>query len=223
LKRIFLSHFLGRDTPFYGGEGIFQIESLRSMNSGDSCNACRWSFPNHAGTHIDLPRHFIPEGRILDDYPPDFWIFHHVSVTEIVDIYPGAIIGSCMLDHYDIPSSTELLLLKTGFGKFRGTPTYSMENPVFHPELAEFLRIKFSSLRAIGFDTISISSWTDRMIGRIAHRAFLGGNNPILLIEDMDLSQINKSTVVSSAIVAPLLVCGTDASPCTIIAEVADI
>jgi kynurenine formamidase len=95
-----------------------------------------------------------------------------------------------------------------------------MENPVFHPELADFLRYRFSSLRAIGFDAISISSWTDRMLGRIAHRAFLGGNTPILLIEDMDLSQINRSTVVSSAIVAPLLVSGTDASPCTIIAEV---
>jgi len=223
LKRIYLSHFLGRDTPFYGGDADFQIDCLRSINSGDSCNSCRWSFPNHAGTHIDLPLHFVIDGKSLDDYPPDFWIFQHVAIAELEGIIPGSFIGPEMLEQSDLLPSTELLFLKTGFGRLRGTPSYWMENPVFRPELAAYLRDRFSALRAIGFDTISLSSWTDRTTGRVAHRAFLSGEKPILLIEDMDLSQIDESSIVSRVTVAPLLVGGTDASPCTIIAEVANL
>jgi arylformamidase len=223
MKRIYLSHFLGPETPLYGGEGCIQIDNLRSINSGDSCNSSRCSFPNHAGTHIDLPRHFVADGKMLDDYPPDFWIFQHVTIAELGEIIPGSVIGPDLLKQFEIPPLTELLLLKTGFGRLRGTPSYWMENPVFRPELAEYLRESLSALRAIGFDTISLSSWTDRTTGRLAHRAFLSGDNPILLIEDMDLAHLDNKTIVSRVTVAPLLMSGTDASPCTIIAEVTNL
>jgi arylformamidase len=223
MKRIYLSHFLGDETPFYGGEDKFHSESLRSLDKGDSCNTSKWSFPNHAGTHVDFPRHFNRDGNNIGDYSPDFWIFQQVAIVELEGIIPGTSIGPEMLAKSNIHPTTDLLLLKTGFGRLRGTPLYWRENPVFRPELAEYLREKFFALKAIGFDTISLSSWTDRTTGRHAHRAFLSGEKPILLIEDMDLAQIDGSTIVSSVTVAPLLVSGTDGAPCTIIAEVADL
>jgi len=221
VTHIYLSHFMGPDTPFYGGDGSFQVEPLRSMEAGDPCNTCSWSFPNHAGTHIDLPLHFVHGGKRMDDYSPDFWIFHHVAVVDISGVTPGSVISSDMLDTQHIPSSVELLLLKTGFGSTRGTPAYWQAGPVFSPELADYLRSRFSHLRVFGFDAISVSSWTDRATGREAHRAFLGGDRPILLLEDMDLSLVNELQNILSVTVAPLLVAGADASPCTIIAEVA--
>lgn len=222
MKRIYLSHFLGPDTPFYGGDNSFQVEQLRSMSAGDTCNACRWSFPNHAGTHVDLPRHFVINGGCLDDFPPDYWIFQYVAIAEPDDIFPGSVISIGTLEQFDIHPSTELLLLKTGFGRYRNTPRYWMENPVFAPELADYLRTKFPSLRVFGFDSISISSWTDRLTGREAHLAFLGGDRPILLIEDMNLEAVGNSMVLSMVMVAPLLVMGADAATCTVIAEVVE-
>jgi arylformamidase len=220
VKSIYLSHFLGTDTPFYGGDGSFQVEQLRSMTAGDNCNSCRWAFPNHAGTHIDLPRHFVPGGRCLDDYPPGFWIFRNSVVIDISTVVPRSIIVSGMLDKARVSASVELLMLKTGFGKFRNSLTYWKENPVFIPELADYLRTRFPSLRVFGFDTISISSWTDRKTGREAHRAFLGGERPILLIEDMNLEAVEESMLFPMVTVAPILVAGADAAPCTVIAEV---
>ncbi|WP_082833126.1 cyclase family protein [Geobacter anodireducens] len=63
VNRIYLSHFLGDDTPFYGGDETFQVESVRSIAAGDVCNTSRWSFLNHAGTHVDLPLHFFSEAK----------------------------------------------------------------------------------------------------------------------------------------------------------------
>lgn len=220
MKRIYLSHFLGMATPFYGGDGSFQADTLRSMAAGDSCNASRWSFPNHAGTHVDLPRHFITDGMSMDDYPPDFWFFQNVEVIDISAALPCKAISPEMLEEFEVSPDIELLLLKTGSGRFRATPVYWQEGPVFRPELADHLRSRFSSLRAFGFDTISVSSWTDRPTGREAHRAFLGGDKPILLIEDMNLEEIEATRKISSVTVAPLLVKGADAAPCTVIAEV---
>lgn len=220
MNSVYISYFLEQKTPFYGGDRGFQLEPLRSMEAGDPCNTSFWSFPNHAGTHVDLPRHFVADGKCLDDYSPDFWVFQRVAVINISEFIPGSVIDSDILDKQQIPESVELLLLKTGFGSVRGTPAYWQAGPVFSPVLADYMRARFSRLRVFGFDAISVSSWTDRETGREAHRAFLGGDRPILLLEDMDLAAINAVQRIAKVTVAPLLVAGADASPCTVIAEV---
>lgn len=216
---VYLSHFLSPDTPFYGSDGEFQVEALRSIKAGDSCNANYWSFPNHAGTHIDLPLHFSQDGKCLNDYLAEFWLFHNVSVIDISGRIPGSVINANMFKNHRISESTELLLLKTGFGSLRGTSAYWQAGPVFSPYLADYFRTSFPNLRIFGFDAISVSSWSDRVTGREAHRAFLGGARPILLLEDMNLLPINGQQQIAHVTVAPLLVSGADASPCAVIAK----
>jgi kynurenine formamidase len=74
--------------------------------------------------------------------------------------------------------------------------------------------------RAIGVDFVSSSSISHRDDGRAAHRAFLAPNDPgepILLIEDMDLSA--DLSQLMRVVVAPLRVEGMDSACCTIIGE----
>ena len=69
-----------------------------------------------------------------------------------------------------------------------------------------------------GIDWISISPYQDRELGREAHRVFLdqkGRNNPVLLIEDMDLSC--DLTKLRELWVLPLRVEKIDSAPCTVI------
>lgn len=224
MMRIYLSYFLTPETPFYGGNGSFQVKTIRSMSRGDECNASHWSFPNHAGTHIDSPRHFVRNGKCIDDQSADFWIFIKSAIVDMSDIAPGTLLTPEMVENvmnnFYIDSDVELLLLKTGMGRYRSQEIYWRRGPIFHPELATYLRRKFLYLRAFGFDTISLSSWVDRGTGREAHRLFLSGDRPILLIEDMDLTQVSHGTLFNTVIVAPLLVGSADATPCTVIAEV---
>jgi arylformamidase len=217
---IYLSHPLDVQTPAYGGGEGLEAVATRSMARGDSCNAARWSFSNHLGTHIDFPRHFSDEGKTLDDYPAGFWLFGAVTVVELQGLQPGGRIGVEDLEFETLPAETDLLLLKTGFGSQRGTSLYWENGPVFQPEIAEALRKKCPGIKVLGIDAISVSSWSDRDTGRQAHRAFLAHSRPILLLEDVDFSGINAQSCIERVLISPLRVAGADASPCTVLAEV---
>jgi len=217
---IYLSHFLDTSTPAYGGGETFQTVFLKSMERNDSCNTARWTLPNHIGTHIDCPRHFSRNGKTLSDYPAEFWLFKSVSFVDISPVTPAQQIDMTVLQFGKILPETDLLLIKTGFGEKRSDQVYWEENPSFSSDLAEYLRKQCTKLRVMGFDTISLSSWKDRELGRKAHRAFLDTQQPIMLLEDMDFSQFESGTPIIQVIISPLPVRNADASPCTVLAEV---
>ena len=212
---IFLSYSLSQDTPLYGnGEGI-HFTSNKEIEKGDSCNTMNLSLPNHSGTHIDFPYHFNPEGKTINDYPAEYWQFDHVETIDLSGkVDDSQIIGPDFFSGLG-NLATELLLIKTGYGIYRSTDRYTLTAPGLSADLARFLRKKFSKLRCVGMDLISVSSYANREEGRKAHCAFLDPDKgePILLIEDMKLdtdSNINK------VIVAPLLIDKTDGAPCTV-------
>jgi kynurenine formamidase len=67
-------------------------------------------------------------------------------------------------------------------------------------------------------DFISLTAYQHRELGRTAHRAFLGGGRPILLIEDMDVRQLSSQP--KSIICSPILLKGVDGAPVNIIASI---
>jgi len=218
-KWIFLSYFLDEKTPTYGNGKPFKYEVVNSIQQGDSCNSAQWTLSNHMGTHIDCPFHFSNIGKKLTEYTADFWIFNKIQFLDISPVSPGTIINPIQISFKNILPDIELLIIKTGFCHYRNKPIYWNKNPGFSPEFAHYLRSNFNRLRAIGFDSISVSSWTNRALGRKTHKAFLEHDQPILLIEDMDLSSIKNDTIFLQVIVSPLQVNNTDASPCTILGK----
>jgi arylformamidase len=212
---IYLSYFLDSETPLYGGKKGISIVSENQISLGDSANTKNLSFQNHSGTHVDFPNHFFEDGNVSDNYDATFWVFNNPFVLNI-EVYPGMIINPLKDQIEKIPPDTDFLILKTGFGEFRGEEIYWSNNPGLHPEFADSLRIQCKFLRAIGMDFISITSFKNRKLGRIAHKAFLG-KSPILLVEDMNL--INLSSNPVNIFCFPLLVKGVDGCPVTVIAE----
>lgn len=219
---ITLSYKLDENTPAYGnGKGV-ECTQDKSIAHGDSCNTSRWSFSNHIGTHLDFPRHFSKHGKTLDDYPIEFFVFERIGFVDLGDVSSGKIISWQDFKQFDIPSDIEILLVKTGFCNKRNLPIYWQENPGFSPQLADDLRDLFPSLRIFGFDSISLSSFAHRELGREAHKRFLDNDHPILPLEDMDLSPITGNIKLKQVIAAPWMVREADAVPCTVIAEVYD-
>ncbi len=216
----YLSYLLGENTPAYGGGSAFRADPDKEMDKGDSCNTGKWALSNHIGTHVDCPRHFSAKGKTLEAYPADFWIFRHVLLIDMSPLPPGHII--CWEDLSAAPFSDEvgLLLIRTGFSERRHESVYWENNPGFHPDVAEQLLAHFPNLRMLGFDSISLSPFGDRPLGRLAHQAFLDHPQPILILEDMDLSEVTGATRFRQVIVSPLRVSEADASPCTVFAEV---
>ncbi len=190
MKVQYLSYPLQRSIPVYGNPKVnIPIEKIKSIEEGDCANVFSFTIENHWGTHVDCPNHFFLNGSKITDYPADFWNFSNPQIIE-VDLDKGELLKTNQLQS-KVKSNTDLLLLKSGWSKIRNNKKYAIENPGIHPEVGFFIRNIYTSIRAIGIDWISVSSYMNREIGREAHKAFLNPNasgRPILIIEDMDLS-----------------------------------
>jgi arylformamidase len=211
----YLSYTLSETTPLYGNGTGVAVESVQQLQRGDSCNTMRWTIPNHAGTHIDAPRHFSEKGRTITDYSPDFWVFNRVELIDISEkIQDGLLIEPDIFPCF-FQKELELLIIKTGYGRYRGTDRYTMTAPGISAKVAFWLRGNYPFVRCVGTDLVSISSFTKRDEGRHAHRAFLSpeAGDPILLIEDMKL---DNGGPFKKVVVAPLLVEKADGTPCTV-------
>jgi len=219
-KWIYLSYPLSPETPAYGGGDSLQVLSGKCLQSGDSCNTSSWKLSNHLGTHIDFPKHFAKNGKAGDDYPPEFWIFNHPKLVDLSSLNPGCLIGPADLEKAELVPNVDLLLIKTGFCYLRAEPLYWQKNPGLYPSMADWLRERFPYLKAIGFDSISLSSFMHRELGRKAHSAFLDHHRPLLPLEDVNLSFVDVETRLKEVIISPLVVAQSDAAPCTVFAEV---
>ena len=63
-------HDISRDTlttETYPGDPETVVTPLRSIDEDDECNLSQISMCVHAGTHIDAPLHFCPDGKGITD------------------------------------------------------------------------------------------------------------------------------------------------------------
>ena len=210
-----LSYPLSTDTPAYGGGEGLSVSPITSIAAGDTANTLQLRFPNHLGTHVDLPAHFFEAGPTLDDYQATDWVFNRPMLVD-VDTESGALVDRHHIEGR-IPDETDLLLIRTGHGRNRGTPGYWEGGPGLSPDLALWLRDACPDIRAVGMDLISVTSRLRREAGRAAHRAFLdpaGVGRPIRLIEDMRL--YDCPTELRWVLVSPLSLRGADGAPVTV-------
>ena len=216
---VYLSYELHPALSNYGGAAGISIDWLRRMDRGDTSNNSSLQLPSHTGTHIDYPLHFFHPGKTGSDYPAAHMVFANTGIIDISQ----AEINDYLIKPYHLEQSMdpaiEFIIIKTGFCNHRNEEKYWKYNWGFAPETAGFLKNQFPQLRAIGFDLISLSSYQQRETGRIAHKEFLQEND-LLIVEDMDLHQINNTTILHSLVVAPLRFAGADGAPVTILADI---
>jgi len=207
-----LNHFLNNSTPCYGGKSAVNFQQLANTRNEITCHSQIWTLENHVGTHIDLPKHFDGAGKTMEMYGANDWIFCHPYLLDL-NLKSNSIIG--VTQEFDlIPKNTDFLIIRTGFEKFRNQRDYWENNPGFDPSVADWLRENLPSIRVVGFDTISLTGFQNRDLGRLAHREFLYKTPSICLIEDMKISHLKRNP--SKIIVAPLFVEGADGGPVTI-------
>ena len=211
----YLSYFLDDKTPIYGGDSGIDVIKLNDISKGDTANTKRISFHNHSGTHIDFPNHFLENGKFSSDYEANFWIFNNPYVVKISPDEDEIILLEKSLIE-TIPKETDFLILDTGFYKHRGSKKFWNNNPGISPNLAKLLKLRCPNIRVLGMDTISLTSYQNRILGRESHRKFLGEND-ILLVEDMNLKNLNSQPV--KLMCFPILIKEVDGCPVTIIAE----
>ena len=213
-----LSYPLSEHTPLYADISAIRINPVKEIARGDSCNTFELSFSNHAGSHIDAPRHCYETGRAICDYKISDFIFSSPCVVNCPKDNDG------LVEPKDLDvnlSGSDILLVRTDFYKYRGDPRYRLNNPGIAPETAELLRTKYPNIRALGIDSISISPFQKRQLGRLSHRILLNprefSGEPVLLVEDLNLAQSLDG--IKKVYVIPYFIEKTDSSIVTVIGD----
>lgn len=216
MKVNYLSHPFTPTTPSYGNRDQVIITPKNSISNGDSSNTTDFRLTNnHIGTHFDAPKHFYDNGSTTTDITPDQWFFENISLIDI-PCTEGRLINISDIENLNILPKTDLLLIRTGFEKYRSDEIYWNGYPGISEETCDFLRQKYKQLRAVGFDFISLTSPLFKEQGKKAHLSFLNEaeGRPIYIIEDMKLSALINNP--DEVIVAPLLIEDGNGGPVTV-------
>jgi len=220
MKYVLLSYGINKNTPIYGNTPKPRILAHSRISDGDSSNTAIISIHNHTGTHIDAPKHFIDDGKAISEYTLDELVFKDPLIVDCPKDGASLICPDDLQHASHMLKKSVCLLLRTGFGQFRNEEKYRTHNPGIAPDTILWIRKEYPNIRCIGIDTISISSFQHRTIGRKAHKAAfinqMDMGEPLLLIEDLNLGAISDRII--EMLVLPWQIDTIDSAPCHVIA-----
>ncbi|MCD6484700.1 MAG: cyclase family protein [Candidatus Odinarchaeota archaeon] len=174
----------------------------------------------HTGTHIDFPFHVDPKGYTLNDFDISDFIFEkplflHLPKEDMEDIT-----REDLHEHEFQLKKCDLLLIYTGFSKYRLTDPERYENkqPSISVEAAKYIVDNFSNIRSLGVDLLGIENIGKARPEFPAHKVLLVGRK-FFHIEDVNLEPALGKRL-KKVYVVPLWLLNVEAAPATILAEV---
>lgn len=216
-----LSHPLTPGSPLYPGTPPVSVTPHRTFAKGHTSSSSTVTFNTHSGTHVDAPLHFCPGGATVAGLLGAGREFAPLAVIDIPATGDTCITPGDLAPLLPPGGEVRALLFRTGdmARREREPAGYASEHPWIHPGVPDLLRSRLPDLRLFGMDAISISSPLHREEGRACHRAFLCGTPPVLLVEDVDLSDPRLAGPGFSLHVFPWVCEALDGIPVTVIAE----
>ncbi len=163
-----LSHVFGTAIPTYLPDEKPSREDFVTV-AADGFYIQRWTYTEHAGTHVDIPAHFIDEGATVDQYP----IERLVGQAVVIDISAKAAqVADATLDLEDVQAwerangeipEGAIVFMYSGWdarwsdpAAFRNADAEGVQHyPGFSAEAATFL-IENRNIHGVGVDTLSL-------------------------------------------------------------------
>lgn len=130
------------------------VATLRRVEE-DGVNVQRYSAPTHVGTHVDAPRHFVPDGPTIDDYPLDKFTGSGVVLDlerESAGEIPLEAVEEAAEEVGGI-RARDIVLIRTGWGRRFDDHESYRRYPWLAADVADWLLEREVSL--LGVDTIS--------------------------------------------------------------------
>jgi len=186
--------------PVYPGDPPFEKRLVRSRAHGDPCEVSRLTLSSHAGTHVDVPHHFLEGGADLSAVPLEPF----VGPCRLVEV-----LGRRCVDADAVvacsPLPGERILFKTDNSARLDVPGF-IEDYVYLQEDAAGL-LAAAGVALVGWDYLSVERYGAE--DAAAHRALLGGG--VLILEGLDLGEVPPGEYFLMA--APLAVDHGDGAP----------
>ena len=210
-----LTHTISPETYVYPGTPAPSFSPTRTITR-DNARETLLQVGSHTGTHMDAPRHIIPDGFGLDKLPVSQFC-GRAAVIDVSHLGCGGVITADFLrEQNSYLRTADYALFYTGWEKKWDTPAFLDDPfPVLDAEAAQYL--VSCGLKGIGTDAISI----DPLAGKEfpAHHVILGGG--LVIVENLCLKKIvGRTDVMFFAL--PVKFEGADGAPVRAIAEFRD-
>ena len=175
----------------YPGDPMPEKKELKSMEKGDVYNLTVFSMCAHNGTHIDAPRHFIKDGKTVDEIRLDAfvgmaYVAEHCGIVTCDDA--EEIIKKA--ERYHTEAAKRILI--------KGDIEVSLEAAKVFAS---------SNILLLGNEPQSVGPQNEPMA---VHLVLLGAD--VVLLEGICLSEVSEGIYFLNA--APLNFSGADGSPC---------
>jgi arylformamidase len=178
-----------------------KIERMLDINQGDAANVSRLSLGVHTGTHVDSPRHFLPDG-IGVHLAPFTALIGPARLVEIAD--PESFKVDELLRH-DIQRGERILFKTRNSPRCWQTDEFVEAFVYVSQAAAQYL----ASLHVdtVGVDYLSVGGYkTD---GKETHHALLSAG--IWIIEGLNLTDVQPGTYELTCL--PLKIVDSDGAP----------
>jgi arylformamidase len=196
-----ISLTLRQRMPVYPGEPPPLLEPTSQMERGEPYNLSRLTVSTHTGTHIDAPRHFLPDGTSVDQIPVDAL----VGPALVVQMAVEQEITAADLEASAIPPGTERLLFKTRNSRLLDDDDFRRDFVYVTLDAARWLVER--GVRLVAIDYLSV----ERMDAQpnIVHQTLLRAG--VVIVEGADLRQVAPGPYLLACL--PLKIEGADGSP----------
>src|SRR5690349_22074481 len=185
----------------YPGNPEIQIEPQQDMAKGGSSNVSLLTIGSHTGTHVDAPRHMIPDGGGVETISlealigPALVLEFADSVMAVTEAYLRA---QPIAGH-------ERVLLKTRNSKFIRDRNFHRDYTYLAPDGAEYL--VSLGVRLVGIDYLSIEQFHSGH--HRTHTTLL--SRGVVIVEGLDLSEPSAGEYELCCL--PVLLEGVDGAP----------
>jgi arylformamidase len=210
-KAVDLTHELHNGMPVYPGDPSPSFVSYATLEK-DGVNLTKLTLGSHTGTHIDAPRHFIPNGIGVDKISPSKLVGEaYVADLSSKPIGSG-ITGRDLHENLEGRiAGDEIVVIYTGCSDHWGEESIRSNYTYLTLDAAEYLVSK--KVRAVGMDFLSVEKF--RAPDPVAHKTLL--RKGIFIIES--LSQATKQFVEKKILIIcmPIKLQNGDGAPSRVI------
>lgn len=188
----------GKTTEYKDRETL--AVELRARFEVDNMEESSLCMGTHTGSHIEGPRHFIREGKTLDQFPLSTF-YGSCLVLDCTSVEHA--ISRSDLEDYDITPGVRVLF-KTKNSYLSETDAFYYEFVYLLPDAAEYLAER--SVALVGIDYLSVER---NQPDHETHKALLSHDIPIL--EGVRLGHVDQGMYTLCSM--PLSISGAEAAP----------
>jgi len=158
-----ITQTIHNDMPVWPGDPEVKLEWLSRISEGGEVNLTKIHMCAHAGTHLDMPSHFIDDGKTLDDL--DLKIL--IGRAKVISVPPEVkVIDDVFLKKISL-AGIERILFKTSNSAFvKETPqSFHQDFVALDESGAKFLAD--AGCKLVGIDYMSIAIFAEPAEGHL--------------------------------------------------------